>query len=252
MKTFLNQIDSSNFSENDKLILDYFITHKNHLPYLSLSDICKDLYLSNATIVRFCQKLGFKGFNELKFTLRHELNSSSDFSNSWQILQRRTAILKDFIDNIDSSKIKNICSLILGSESLYIYGRNMSSLPAKYLDSMLNSMDIPCIYIDWIDFLRAFSKSLPENATLILFTNYGEKSTYQSIIDSCHQSHANIIWISSSQIDPSMITGSDTYIWTQELPLEHVHLRTKMTSFLVVQLIVEYLRNHIKKQEDPC
>ena len=30
MKTFLNQIDSSNFTENDKMILDYFIQHKNH------------------------------------------------------------------------------------------------------------------------------------------------------------------------------------------------------------------------------
>lgn len=148
MKTFLNQINSSNFTENDKMILDYFIQHKNHLPYLSLSDICKDLYLSNATIVRFCQKLGFKGFNELKFTLRNELHSSSDFSNSWKILQRRTAVLKDFIDNIDAVKIKDICSEIMRNKSIYIYGRNMSSLPAKYLYSMLNSMDIPCIHID--------------------------------------------------------------------------------------------------------
>lgn len=215
MKTFLNQIDSSNFTENDKMILDYFIQHKNHLPYLSLSDICKDLYLSNATIVRFCQKLGFKGFNELKFTLRNELHSSSDFSNSWKILQRRTAVLKDFIDNIDAVKIKDICSEIMRNKSIYIYGRNMSSLP--------------------------------ENATLIIFTNYGEASIYQSIIDSCHQRHANIIWISSSEINPSLLTDSDTYIWTQEVPLEHVHLRTKMTSFLVVQLIVEYLRHHTKK-----
>ena len=121
MKTFLNQIDSSNFTENDKMILDYFIQHKNHLPYLSLSDICKDLYLSNATIVRFCQKLGFKGFNELKFTLRNELHSSSDFSNSWKILQRRTAVLKDFIDNIDAVKIKDICSEIMRNKSIYIY-----------------------------------------------------------------------------------------------------------------------------------
>ena len=93
---------------------------KNHLPYLSLSDICKDLYLSNATIVRFCQKLGFKGFNELKFTLRNELHSSSDFSNSWKILQRRTAVLKDFIDNIDAVKIKRH---LLGdhAEQIYLY-----------------------------------------------------------------------------------------------------------------------------------
>ena len=160
-------------------------------------------------------------------------------------------LIKDFIDNIDAVKIKDICSEIMRNKSIYIYGRNMSSLPAKYLYSMLNSMDIPCIYIDWIDFLRALSKSLPENATLIIFANYGEASIYQSIIDSCHQRHANIIWISSSEINPSLLTDSDTYIWTQEVPLEHVHLRTKMTSFLVVQLIVEYLRHHIKKQEDP-
>lgn len=251
MKTFLNQIDSSNFSENDQLILDYFISHKNHLPYLSLSDICKDLYLSNSTIVRFCQKIGFKGFNELKFALRNELNSSSDFSNPWKILQGRTAVLKDFIDSIDSSQIEDICSQILKSESLYIYGRNMSSLPAKYLHSMLNSMDIPCIYIDWIDFLVALSKSLPKQATLILFTNYGKTEVYQPIIDSCRQSETNIIWISSSEISSSLIAPSDTYIWTQETPLEHVRLRTKMTSFLVVQLIVEYFRHNIKKQEDP-
>lgn len=250
MKTFLNQIDPSDFSDNDRLILAYFMEHKNHLPYLSLSDICKDLYLSNATIVRFCQKLGFEGFNELKFALRNELNASSDFSNSWQLLQHRTAVLKDFIDNIDSEKIRHICTQISESEFLYIYGRNMSSLPAKYLHAMLNSMDIPCIYIDWIAFLRALSKSIPENATLILFTNYGEKSTYQPIIEFCHARRVNIIWISSSDVDKSMIDPSDTYIWTQELPLEHVHQRTKMTSFVVIQMILEYLYNHLNKQED--
>ena len=57
-------------------------------------------------------------------------------------LQRRTAVLEDFIDNIDAVKIKDICSEIMRNKSIYIYGRNMSSLPAKYLYSMLNSMDI--------------------------------------------------------------------------------------------------------------
>ena len=204
-KTFLNQIDSSMFSENEQLILDYFCKHQNNLPYLSLSDICRDLFLSNATIVRFCQKLGFEGFNELKFSLRNELNASSDFSNSWQMLQRRTAVLKDFMDNLDTAKIEIVCSEILTTKSLYIYGRNMSSLPAKYLYSMLNSMDIPCIYIDWIDFLQALSGTLPENAVLIIFTNYGEKTIYQPIIDRCHKRNVKIIWISSTDIDHSPI-----------------------------------------------
>ena len=66
----LHQIDTTDFSENELLILEYFIAHEKSLPYMSLNDICKDLFISNATIVRFCQKIGFNGFNELKYSLR--------------------------------------------------------------------------------------------------------------------------------------------------------------------------------------
>lgn len=53
----LHQIDTTDFSENELLILEYFIAHEKSLPYMSLNDICKDLFISNATIVRFCQKI---------------------------------------------------------------------------------------------------------------------------------------------------------------------------------------------------
>ena len=48
----LHQIDTTDFSENELLILEYFIAHEKSLPYMSLNDICKDLFISNATIVR--------------------------------------------------------------------------------------------------------------------------------------------------------------------------------------------------------
>ena len=75
----LHQIDTTDFSENELLILEYFIAHEKSLPYMSLNDICKDLFISNATIVRFCQKIGFNGFNELKYSLRKSSRESTDF-----------------------------------------------------------------------------------------------------------------------------------------------------------------------------
>ena len=60
-KTFsANQIDSSNFTENDKMILDYFIQHKNQSSLFIFENICQDLYPSNATIVRFVRSLDLK------------------------------------------------------------------------------------------------------------------------------------------------------------------------------------------------
>lgn len=93
----LHQIDTTDFSENELLILEYFIAHEKSLPYMSLNDICKDLFISNATIVRFCQKIGFNGFNELKYSLRKASRESTGFS-TWSVMQHHTSILKDFID----------------------------------------------------------------------------------------------------------------------------------------------------------
>ncbi len=249
MKSFLNTVDVNNLTSSEQIIYQYFKDNLHSIIYLSLSDICKELYVSNATVIRFCQKLGFKGFNELKFQLKNELNLTNKSTNAWDTIPHRASILKDFIDDINDKIIEQICSEIKNHKSIYIYGRNMSSLPAKYLQSMLNTMDIPCIYIDWIDFLSALSKSFPDNAVLFIFTNYGDKSIYAPIVKQCHERHVKIIWISSTDLDPSLLNSNDIYISTHEVELESPPLLTKLTSFLLVQFIIEYLRHNIDKQE---
>lgn len=249
MKSFLNTVDVNNLTSSEQIIYQYFKDNLHSIIYLSLSDICKELYVSNATVIRFCQKIGFKGFNELKFQLKNELNLTNKSTNAWDTIPHRASILKDFIDDINDKIIEQICSEIKNHKSIYIYGRNMSSLPAKYLQSMLNTMDIPCIYIDWIDFLSALSKSFPDNAVLFIFTNYGDKSIYAPIVKQCHERHVKIIGISSTDLDPSLLNSNDIYISTHEVELESPPLLTKLTSFLLVQFIIEYLRHNIDKQE---
>ena len=248
MKSFLDTVDVNNLTSSEQIIYQYFKDHLNNIVYLSLSDICKELYVSNATVIRFCQKFGFKGFNELKFQLKNDLNLTNKSTNAWDTIPHRTSVLKDFIDNIDDKIIEQICTEIKSHKSIYIYGRNMSSLPAKYLQSMLNTMDVPCIYIDWIDFLSALSKSFPDNAVLFVFTNYGDKSIYEPIVQQCHERHVKIIWISSTDLDSSLLNTNDIYISTHETELESPPLLTKLTSFLLVQFIIEYLRHNIDKQ----
>lgn len=249
MKSFLDTVDVNNLTSSEQIIYQYFKDNLKSIIYLSLSDICKELYVSNATVIRFCQKLGFKGFNELKFQLKNELNLTNKSTNAWDTIPHRASILKDFIDDINDKIIEQICSEIKNHKSIYVYGRNMSSLPAKYLQSMLNTMDIPCIYIDWIDFLSALSKSFPDNAVLFIFTNYGDKSIYAPIVKQCHERHVKIIWISSTDLDSSLLNSNDIYISTHEAKLETPPLLTKLTSFLLVQFIIEYLRHNIDKQE---
>lgn len=237
MKTFLNSINKKNLTSSEVQILEYLQNNIDSIHYMSLNDLCKVLYVSNATIVRFCQKIGLNGFNELKFKLKTDLNSTSALSDPLHVLSQQTATLKDFIQSIDNNTVEEIIQLIQSKESIYIYGRGISSLPAKYLYSMLNSMDIPCIFIDWIDSFKALSESITNNSLLFIFTNIGEKNIYKDIIQQYHTRSTKIIWISSTDVDESLIYSNDIYIHTREETFQN-----KMNTFAFVQILTDYIR----------
>lgn len=246
----LMTMDDSTFTPTEKAIADYLRENAGRLSYISLNDICETLYVSNASIVRFAQKLGYRGYNDLKFSLRAAENSLHTIEGPWNTVHHNFVLLQDFMETLQADMFENVCRLISERKSIYIYGRNMSSIPARYLYSMLTTMDIRCIMIDWFDFLIPLSRSFPEHALLFVFANYAEKSVYDPIITECHNRNVTIVWISSSPVDPDLIGPEDICICTSEVKIQDVNLRTKMNSMLVTQIIIEYLHICNGKQED--
>ena len=50
------------FSKQEKLIADYVLKFPNIVTTLSVSDFSEKLKVGNATIVRYCKKVGVSGF----------------------------------------------------------------------------------------------------------------------------------------------------------------------------------------------
>lgn len=241
METILSHFDISKLTSNEKLIYDYFVNNIYSLPRMTLSEICSNIYVSNATVVRFCQKLGFKGYNEFKFALRNSLKDSVDHDSIWKIIPHQISVLKDFRENIKPNDIQLIADYIIKYKPLYIYGRNISSIPAQYLHSVILSLDIPCILIDWIDSLNSLSSSIHEDSLMILFTNYGREDDYVSIIENCYSRNAKIIWISSEDVNDNLKQKIDLFINANETKFIDGDNFSKMTTLLIVQFIIEYL-----------
>ena len=57
-------------------ILEYFEKNIHRRMFSSLNQVSGELYTSNATIVRFCKKLGLRGYNEFKYQVRRELEEA--------------------------------------------------------------------------------------------------------------------------------------------------------------------------------
>ncbi len=238
-----SQINRDDLTETEKIILDFFYQKPENILHMSLNEICNTIYVSNASIIRFCQKLGYTGYNDLKFNIRKELNNDEKNADILSIIPRNAYILKDFVEQIDNKAIEKVSQLITDCESIYIYGRDMSSIPANYLYSMLTTMDIPCILIDWLEFLLNLAPNFPKNSLLFLFTNHGYSKDYETILHQCRNRQINIIWISSNEADQALIPLVTYYFFSNEPTLVNTRTNTKINSLLLVQLILDKIVN---------
>ncbi|MES8790479.1 hypothetical protein U6O01_12330, partial [Cutibacterium acnes] len=74
-KNCLGQIRShyARLSEKEKKIADYILNNPENIIHSTINDVAEDLNVADATVFRFCKRIGFKGFQAMKITLAAEI-----------------------------------------------------------------------------------------------------------------------------------------------------------------------------------
>jgi len=104
---------NNQLTTSERYVADYILAHNLKILDMSTVELGKKTYTSSATIVRFCQKLGFKGFDDFKIKFAQDysesLSSTSDINYNFPFTQESTT--KEVINNILNMKINSIQEL---------------------------------------------------------------------------------------------------------------------------------------------
>ena len=155
-KNILSRYDS--LSKQQKKIADYIIANMNEVVFFSITKFAEALDVSEATIVRFSQNLGYKGFPELKVALVHyyqnyltpgeRLKNSlrdlagDDFSFE-KVMRNEIRLVEDTISSINQDTFWNLIRSICGAETVFIFGLGRSNEPlVSYLGFRLSRFGI--------------------------------------------------------------------------------------------------------------
>lgn len=142
--------------KNHKNVADYVINNFDKIPFLNVQDLSVSTNSSVATIVRFSQRIGFKGFSELRdeiaFSLQRELQKKEIFP-----LFEKHRIEEDLLTEVANVDIKNIndtlnlierknfnytISRILNAKIVYTAGLGISYLLSEILAYQLNQIGV--------------------------------------------------------------------------------------------------------------
>lgn len=89
----------------EKKVADYLISHPTEAIEMSVSELASHCEASQATIVRFCKKIGCKGFHQLKIKLAGEQRQQEEQVISSEITLEH---MEQSINNIMVSKVEEL------------------------------------------------------------------------------------------------------------------------------------------------
>ena len=230
-------------TETEKNILAWLEEHETAALHMNLSDLCAVLYTSNATIVRFCQKLGLSGYHDFKYQLRSELRQRRETAfYPDEYISQAVAQLQDTVTDLDLRQLKEIAGLLTSGRPLYIYGTNLSALPARYLQIVLHSLDYPSILIEWEPLLHGLVKNIRGDAILLAITASGCGERYFETFRMAKERNLTTILLTSERSSP-LIPYSSIVVCTndQKEEFQQIDVNPRIGFFIVIQILIELI-----------
>ena len=142
--------------KNQKKIADYFINNFDKIPFVNVHDLSLATGASVASVVRFSQRAGFKGFSELRDAITGSLQKELTNKQIFPLFEKRT-LEEDLLTEVANLDIKNIndtlnlierktfnlvIDRILKSERVFTAGLGISYLLAEILAYQLTQVGI--------------------------------------------------------------------------------------------------------------
>lgn len=125
-------------------VLAHLTEHPLLVGNITVRELAQATFVSTATIMRLCQKLGFSGFSEFIWHCKQLLSDTPHIASQAQDLPQLPALFNQFIANYQltfqwatQEKRQQFAALLREKESFFLYGAGFSYLFAEYLTKKL-------------------------------------------------------------------------------------------------------------------
>ncbi|AGB18963.1 MurR/RpiR family transcriptional regulator [Thermoanaerobacterium thermosaccharolyticum] len=145
------QNNYTQLSKSQKIIAEYIINHYDKAAFMTAAKLGNSINISESTVVRFANALGYDGYPELQSALQELIKNKlttvqrlemTDETDEVSILNN---VLKSDIENIketkeeiDKNSFKEVVDNIFKAKKIYIIGFRSSTAIAEYLGFYLN------------------------------------------------------------------------------------------------------------------
>ncbi|SFD06160.1 MurR/RpiR family transcriptional regulator [Clostridium uliginosum] len=239
----------SKLNENDLYILKFICNNKKECSNLSINDLGDKCNVSRTTILRFTQKLGFKGYSEFKVFLRWQEEKNNKIEDDY--VNKFYLDLEETKKNLKQKNLWKICKLIYEADRVFVYGTGMTQKAiAKEMQRTFLSSRKYLYVIEGETELQTVLSDITQKDVIIIITLFGHREFLREIINNLNLN--GIKYVSMTKFSDNIVarnTNYNLYISTTSINVskDTTHESTALFFLLVDILFREYI-NYVKNQ----
>lgn len=238
------------FKPSERAVADFVLRDPERVMQMSVSEAARDSGVGEATIIRFCRALGYKGYQEFKLRLAQDLVEPVEFIHenisfadttadlAQKVFQTNIKAVEDTMKAVDPEMVEVAAKALAEAGRVDIYGVGYSSFTA--LDAKLKFVRLGLIADSYGDaHLQAMAAaSLKKGDVAIGISHSGSTKDVVDALASARKSGAATIAITN--FSPSPITrASDIVLLTAspESPLGGEVLTSRIAQLCVLDVL---------------
>ncbi len=199
----------SMLAQSDRKLADYLLEHTERARHLSSQQLAAEVGVSQSSVVKFAQKLGYKGFPALKLALSDALASGSRpvpvhneiLANDplkrvgEKLLEEKLAAMTASLDINGEEKLVQAATLLGNARRILLVGIGASGLVAKNLAWKLMKIGVNAVAEQDTHALLATAQAMNEKDVLLAISHSGERREINLAADEALRVGAKILAI---------------------------------------------------------
>jgi RpiR family carbohydrate utilization transcriptional regulator len=194
-------------------VADVILRQPEMAIYASVNEVAAAAAVSEATVMRFCRILGFKGFQDFKIALAREMvipsarhhevvSAENDAAIIRTVFQTNGAALQDTLEILEIEAVQEAAQLLHKARQIIVIGVSGSGPAVAYTGNRLLLLGLKAyMYTDFYLMLMAASLLSREDVVLAI-SNLGTTREILETVGIAQEREARVICITNNSLSP--------------------------------------------------
>ena len=245
----LIDLKKSSFTKTDLHIVDLVTKNADAIfRNATITNLAKEYGISQASLTRFIQKLGYPSYSEFKFDIyRSEKQSLTNEGGSKSILESYSNLILQMRNVLKDDDLQMIAKEIAQARNVVTIGMHKSYLPAQSFQYNMLKLAKPSIAFN-ADDRHEIKHFITSEDVVLLFTAEGDSA--KEFIDEFKDREVSIILITIND-KTSIKKYAKHVIWLPNSRNQNMHKYLENQVFFLVfaDLLTSYVAKEIQKGE---